>query len=284
MELKTFDLKSDLLIFMDSNQYSIEDVSLETGLPVSTIENILLGKGGASPLILECCYQCFHKRGLALNSAKEEIWLENYGKTLLFHGSKDGLTSITPNGSRSDCDLGPGFYLGESYQTVGLFVYQYPNSSVYPFLLDESGLKIEKLDCDLSWMIAVAYYRGKIKEFGNHNMVKKVLDRFVEADVIVAPIADNRMFYVMRQFTEGEITDLEALHCLSASGLGHQCVLKSQKAIDHLTNLDRLYICSAERELFDRNAMERSKVIDAKLKLAKREFRGQGNYIEDIFG
>ena len=283
MELKNFDLKQDLLIFMDSNQLSVEDISYDTGLSQSTIENVLAGKGGESSLVLETFYQYFHSHGLALNPAKEEIWLENYSGTLLFHGSKNCLEGITPSGSRSVCDLGPGFYLGQSYQTVGLFVYQYPTSSVYPFLLKEEGLRIEKFACDLSWMIAVAYFRGKINAYSGHEVVKRVLKRIEGADVIIAPIADKRMFYVMRQFTEGEITDLEALHCLSASGLGQQYVLKSQKAIDRLTSLDRLYICASERDNFDRYATERGKAIDAKLKLAKREFHGRGKYIEDIF-
>ena len=49
------------------------------------------------------------------------------------------------------------------------------------------------------------------------------------ADLIIAPIADNRMFTIMGQFANGDITDIEAQHALLTSRLGKQYVFKPPK-------------------------------------------------------
>ena len=51
------------------------------------------------------------------------------------------------------------------------------------------------------------------------------------------------MFELIDAFIAGELTDKQTLYALSATHLGMQYVLKSQKALDNLYNLDRCYIC-----------------------------------------
>ena len=199
----------------------------------------------------------------------------------MFHGSKDGLSEVTISGSRENCDFGKGFYLGETYHQVLSFVCEKEKSCVYSFRYSLTDLKIKKFECNLEWMLAICYYRGTLKEFHSNSMISQIVSDIEAADVVIAPIADNKMFYVMAQFTEGEINADVALHSLSASRLGLQFIFKTEKALQNLVPIEKLYLSNPEREDCRRALNERSYEIDTKLKLAKREFK-TGFYIEEI--
>ena len=96
-------------------------------------------------------------------------------------------------------------------------------------------------------------------------------------------LTPNKMFNIMRQFGDGDITTVQAIHSLAASGLGKQFVLKTSKAISHLTQVERLFLSSSERKAISTLMEDRGREIDTKLKLSKREFRGKGQYIDELF-
>ena len=112
-------------------------------------------------------------------------------------------------------------------------------------------------------------------------MVQRIVNKVQNADVVVAPIADNKMFYIMSQFAEGEINADVALHSLSASGLGLQYILKTERALKKCTPIEKYYLSAPEREECRKTLIERGYEIDTKLKLAKREFK-EGLYIEEL--
>lgn len=118
-------------------------------------------------------------------------------------------------------------------------------------------------------------------EYSANETVKKVVAEIEASDVVVAPIADNKMFYVMAQFTDGEINADVALHSLSASNLGLQFIFKTEKALKNLQPIERYYLCAPERNDCKSRLIERGYEIDTKLKLAKREFKS-GLYIEEL--
>ena len=89
------------------------------------------------------------------------------------------------------------------------------------------------------------------------------------------------MFYIMSQFTDGDINADVALHSLSASNLGLQYIFKTEKALQKLIPIEKNYLSNLEKESCIKNLNERSYEIDTKLKLAKREFKN-GLYIEEI--
>ena len=138
-----------------------------------------------------------------------------------------------------------------------------------------------KFDCTLDWMLAICYFRGTLGNYATNTMVKKVVNEVQNADVVIAPIADNKMFYIMAQFTEGEINADVALHSLSASKLGYQYIFKTDKALNNLIPIEKYYLCMPEREDCRIALNERSYEIDTKLKLAKREYK-TGLYIEEL--
>ena len=230
--------------------------------------------------VCEKFYSYAYEHKYRINSVKEELMKEKY-KDVLFHGSKEGLSKVTVTGSRENCDFGKGFYLGETYNQALAFVCENEKSSVYSFRYSLSNLKIKEFDCSLDWMIAICYYRGMLGDYSNNKMVKDVVSKVEKADVVVAPIADNKMFYIMAQFTDGEINADVALHSLSASKLGLQYIFKTDRALKNLIPLERHYLCTPEREDCKAYLNERSYEIDTKLKLAKREYK-TGLYIEEL--
>ena len=129
--------------------------------------------------------------------------------------------------------------------------------------------------------MAICYYRGTLGGYSKNPMVRSIVDDIEASDVIIAPIADNKMFYIMTQFADGEINADVALHSLSASRLGLQYIFRTDKALKKLTPIEKYYLCAPEREDCKKLLNERSYEIDTKLKLAKREFR-TGLYIEEL--
>ena len=274
-----YKIKDDLEFLEDLEKVS--NLELSTLIYVSRISLDEISKTKKEDYeLLDKIYSYIYKIGYRLNKIKTEFLLESYPK-ILFHGSKNGLKIIKVDGSKGNCDFGNGFYLGENYEKVLSFISVKDKSCVYSFEYNLEGLKIKKFGTSLEWMLAVCYYRGNLKQFENHESIRKIIDEINSCDLIIAPIADNRMFHIMNLFSEGEINCDTALHSLSASDLGLQYVLKTEKAINKLMPIEKYFISSAERENINKKIIERSFDIDTKLKLAKREYRN-GLYIEEI--
>ena len=90
----------------------------------------------------------------------------------------------------------------------------------------------------------IAYYRGVLDEYKEHPTIKMLAEQSRDCDYIIAPIADNRMF---------------------------QAKL-----------IERCYISDNEREYYKNIRLEDAKLGDNKVKLAKRQYRGKGLYIDEI--
>ena len=274
-----YNIKEDIGFILESEKINSRELSERTKVSRVTLDSIEK-QGRARDDVCEKIYAYGYENKYRINAVKEELIKEKY-RDVLFHGSKFGLSEVTVSGSRDNCDFGKGFYLGETYSQALSFVCEKEKSCVYSFGYSLADLKIKRFECDLEWMLAICYYRGTLKEFQLNSMIEKIVADIEAADVIIAPIADNKMFYVMAQFTEGEINADVALHSLSASKLGRQFIFKTEKALQNLVPIEKFYLSNPEREDCRSFLNERSYEIDTKLKLAKREFK-TGLYIEEI--
>ncbi len=272
-------IREDIGFIIEAEGINKLELSESTGISRTTIDSIEK-KGTTTDEVCEKLYSYIYEKNYRLNSVKEELIKEKYGN-ILFHGSKNGLSEVNVFGSRDNCDFGKGFYLGQTYNQALSFVCEYERASVYSFRYSFDGLKIIEFDCSIDWMLAICFFRGTIKKFAESSMVQGIVKRIEEADVIIAPIADNKMFYIMSQFAEGEINADVALHSLSASGLGLQYIIKTEKALKKCIPIERYYLSAPEREDCRKTLIERGYEIDTKLKLAKREFK-EGLYIEEL--
>ncbi len=274
-----YKIREDIGFILEAEGINKLELSESTKISRSTLDSIEKN-GNATNEVCEKLYSYIYEKKYRLNSVKEELIKEKYGN-VLFHGSKYGLSELKVSGSRNNCDFGNGFYLGQTYNQALSFVCEYDKASVYSFRYSFDGLRIIEFDCSLDWMIAICFYRGTIKEYAKSSMVKQIVKKIEDADIVIAPIADNKMFYVMSQFAEGEINADVALHSLSASSLGLQYIIKTEKALKNCIPIERYYLSRPERDDCRKSSIERGYEIDTKLKLAKREFK-EGLFIEEL--
>ena len=261
------------------------ELAEKLGVQQVTISRNENGKTKPSEKLLEQVYSFAFDNNIKLGRLKEMLWLENIksGHKLLFHGAKRAIEGeISPSKSRMNNDFGQGFYTGESYEQAVSFVSGFEKSSVYYLDFDDSNLKWKEYEVNQEWMMTIAYYRGALETYENHPVIKKLIKNKEKYDFIIAPIADNRMFQIINSFISGEITDEQCKHCLAATNLGNQYVFTSEKAARKLKILERSYISSSEREHYKGLRAEDAKLGDDKVKLARRQYRGKGKYIDDI--
>ncbi len=234
---------------------------------------------------LEAIYDFAFRKNIRLNKIKEQLYREDCpeGHVILFHGAKSGIEGpLSLDRARKTNDFGQGFYCGESLEQSAMFVANYPSSSLYIVDFDASGLNGLRLGVEQDWMLMIAYFRDKLPQYAQHSVIRNILARLEQVDYIIAPIADNRMFQIIDSFIDGEITDVQCRHCLSATNLGNQYVFISQRSLEQLTLLRRAYLAAVEKNAYISARSEDSKISNDKVKIAKKQYRGQGLYIEDI--
>lgn len=202
---------------------------------------------------------------------------------MLFHGAKESLNGpVRRDASRANNDFGKGFYMGESFRQAALFVSKFDNSCVYYIRFDTDGLNGLTYTVDTEWMMTVAYFRGKLKGRTGGGIEKSIRAKTNNADYIVAPIADNRMYQIIDSFVDGEITDEQCRHALAATDLGLQYVLKSESAVQSAELLERCYLCSGEKTAFAGAGRRDLKLAEDKVKAARIKYRGKGKYIDEL--
>lgn len=268
-------------------QVSRRELAAELGVSAPSIERWVSRRAQPSGANLELFYSFAYKKGVRFNDIKAQLYAEDCapkGKSLLFHGSKAGIVgALSLDKSRSDNDFGQGFYCGESLRQSTMFVARYPQSCVYMLTFDSQGLASLEFQVDETWMLAVAYFRGKLKEYEQHPLLRSIVDAVTRADCVIAPIADNRMFETIDSFIDGEITTEQCRHCLSATNLGSQYVFKTQKALGRVELVEQCYVCGLERDEYLRQQLDSARLGGDKVKVARRQYRGQGKYIEELF-
>lgn len=277
-----YNLEKDIKFICELTGYNISDVCEHSSV---SKRNILYSfNNEPSNNTLEKVYSFIYSQNYRLSLAKSEIFRENLknNEMLFFHGSKYDFDEIDYMGSRADADFSNGFYCSDNIESAISFVENYQHSSVYVFKANVSKLTSYEFSCDLDWMLAISYYRGRLKEYKDCVFVKNIINKIDKADLIIAPIADNKMFEVLNKFVDGEISSTQALHSLSASRLGKQYVFKNKKAISFLEFIDRFYLCDEERKYSKLLSIDNSDIIQTKLNLARREYRNKGMFIDEI--
>ena len=282
MEFRVYE---DVEVILTLLEMTIQEFANEIGVSYSTVSRWKEPGEKVSPANLEKIYEYAFKKRIRLNKIKEQLFreecLENH--VLLFHGAKTDISGdISVEKSRKNNDFGRGFYCGESLEQSAMFVSNFLHASLYMLDFDKMGMKELRLGVEQDWMLMIAFFRGKLTAYERHPMIQRILNRLNGIDYVVAPIADNRMFQIIDSFIEGEITDVQCQHCLSATNLGNQYVFLTQCAADQIQILRKCYLAPIEKEAYVSVRSEDAKVSNDKVKIARRQYRGQGKYIEDI--
>ncbi len=280
-----YNFAEDLKSIREISGLSQSEFARQLGVEQVTVSRNELGKTKPSAKFLANVYTFAFDRNIKINKLKEMLWRDDLEKNekLLFHGSKSEIDGdIDIHRGRHNNDFGPGFYTGESYEQAVSFVSGFDHSSVYYICFDDHDLKCRKYKVDQEWMLTIAYYRGALDEYKEHPTVKELTRQSRDCDYIIAPIADNRMFQIINSFIYGEITDEQCKHCLAATNLGMQYIFISEKAVSHAKLIERCYISDSEREYYKNVRLEGAELGDNKVKLARKQYRGKGLYIDEI--
>ena len=277
----------ELIIIRELLGITQEELAKKLGVSFETINRWEKDKNEIEIKNINKLYNFAFENKIYINSIYELLFLEEFQKDtnkVLFHGSKSNEINfpLDLSYSKLNNDFGVGFYLGENYRQAATYIANGNSVSVYAFKLNLNGLRIKKFNVDKEWMIAIAYYRGWLKEYLNHPYVEKIISSVNEHDVIIAPIADNRMFDIISEFVRGEITDLQCEHALAATNLGFQYVLKSENALKNISLIKPLYVCSREKEKLVNLRLEMSDLSQDKVRVARIEYRGKGQYIDEL--
>lgn len=280
-----FEFKDDLKLIMNVLDISSYDLSFELGFDVPTISNWLNGKYIPDKRSKEDIYEYAYSKGVRLNDAHMEP-LENLSKKdkfkLLFHGSKQEIKDdISLDYCKDNNDLGKGFYLGETINQSSMFVSEYKDSHVYGYGLFINKLKVYEFNSDLEWLLYISYNRGLLKEYADNKKIKNIINKVKNVDVIISPIADNRMFTIIDEFINGMISDKACIYALEALDLGKQYCLKTDKAISRLGYIREFYLCKKEKEDYinKRNELNKNRMNKIKNFRSKNK---EGKYINEI--
>ena len=139
-----------------------------------------------------------------------------------------------------------------------------------------------EVNIGIDWAFLVAYHRGKMEGYENSAIYKKYQNMTKGYDMVIGYIADDRMFYVLEQFFDGQITDQALIQSLSALNLGRQFVALTEKACEHIKVIGKLQLSKQERQyLIEKSYKQRKDGINLANDICKKN-RRVGLFFDEI--
>ena len=156
----------------------------------------------------------------------------------LYHGSNLKIENINLDKSKKGKDFGRGFYLSDNYSqaykmaclTTDRLGFGSPIVSEYDFdesCLEDCSIKVKKFDeYTEEWAQFILDNRTNELEFNIHNY-----------DIVIGPIADDKVGYQIRRFIYGDITVKQLISELKyRKGLSIQYLFATDVAIKLLNS------------------------------------------------
>lgn len=166
---------------------------------------------------------------------------------ILYHGSAERIVTPTFGLGEDRHDYGRGFYLTESDELAKEWAVCRPdetNGWVHKFVLDDTELKILDFQKEsvLSWLAELMKHRAAADSKRYRVLSEKFIQKYGIStdgyDVIKGWRANASYFYIAKSFVRDEI-DVDILEeLLSLGGLGIQYCVKTEKAYEHLSEID----------------------------------------------
>ena len=166
----------------------------------------------------------------------------------LYHGSKGGIEGPIRPISRSCCDFGRGFYMGNEPSQPMTLICRADHPKFYTCEFDMTGLRVHRFEPTVEWAMFVAWNRGLMPKPFKAYYDNKFRPIAEEHDIIVGKIANDRMVVVLDWFFKQFISDIGMLEALQALNLGEQYVCMTQSACDRVQIVDEKTVCPLECE------------------------------------
>lgn len=165
----------------------------------------------------------------------------------VYHGSKLITKSPINEGSKSDNDYGPAFYLTRDLESAHEWACRNNTIGIVnEYKLETRGLKVLDLTDKnkysvLNWLAVLLHYRTLEPSFINAFKARLIFIEehyFVnvkEFDLVIGYRADDAYFRFPLDFIRGNLTLAQLEYSFNLGELGIQYVIVSQKGIDRLT-------------------------------------------------
>ncbi len=264
------------------------DFANELGVAFATVNRWEQGKTFPNELAQKMLYECCKQKNIniinyILKRYESEFNIEQSDETItLFHGSKSGIKGNIKPVSRSWCDFGKGFYMGTEVIQPLTLICNHEHPVLYIVKINIKDLNVLTIPTDIDWALTVAYNRGKLEAIKSNKLYEKYENKFNGYDLIIGNIADDRIYYVLDNFFEGNITDRGLIESLSALHLEKQMVAISQKACDAICIKKTIPLSTLEilalQELSENN---RKLGIEKVYEICKT-YRREGRYFDEI--
>ena len=203
-------------------------------------------------------------------------------RLILFHGSKSGIRGKIAPISREKCDFGAGFYMGTEPMQPLTLICDFKKSRFYIVSIQLDDLAKLEIPADLEWAMIVAYNRGKMESIKGTDVYEKYRHICENKDILIGSIANDRMFFVLDNFFQGNITDLALIKSLSALQLGRQYVAITQNGCDAVRIEKEIPISYLERRfLQDISEENRAKGISMANDIC-RNYRREGMFFDEL--
>lgn len=204
------------------------------------------------------------------------------GRVLLYHGSKSGLVGKIAPISREKCDFGKGFYMGTTPEQPLTLICDFEESKFYVLSIDTRELTTTEIPTDIDWAMIVAYHRGKMERIKGSRFYSKYSSMIGNNDLAIGSIANDRMFFVIDNFFQENITDIALVSSLSALKLGMQYVAFTEKACESIRIEKEIELSFFEKRVLRKvSEGNRQKGIELANEICKSH-RREGKFFDEI--
>ncbi len=203
---------------------------------------------------------------------------------ILYHGSRGGLQGIIKPMSRVHCDFGQGFYMGESSKQAQGMIAETEMPVFYKLRFRLSEIPEERILMlgSEEWLHVVMANRRRSEEFNALALAKQTLQKLKDYDVIIGPIADDRMNEAMQRFSDYGLTDKGLIACLASVDYGNQYVARTAFACGKIDILESKILKGKEladvRQYAEQKRSESRNVVNA----MARKYQREGLYLNEI--
>jgi hypothetical protein len=172
--------------------------------------------------------------------------------------------------------------MGTTPEQALTLICDFEDSKFYIVSIDLTELKSIEIPEDINWAMVVAFYRGKMEKIKGTAFYNKYANLLHEKDIAIGSIADDRMFFVIDNFFQENITDVALINSLSALKLGKQYVALTQRACNKIKIEKQIELSYFEKKILQKVSKEnRQKGIEYANTICKT-YRREGKFFDEI--
>lgn len=205
-------------------------------------------------------------------------------KITLYHGSRNGITGNIKPESREKCDFGKGFYMGTNPMQAKTLIYNETTPMFYTLDFHLENIPEDKILTlsDINWAFYILYNRGRLESINTTSFYKRIAQMDTGKDVIIGPIADDKMGMVMREFARNTITDKGMLECIRCINYGIQYVAKTENACNQIEVKSKEPLNMDEYEEYQKFTDERREESEQKVNAIREQYLREGKFLKEI--